>query len=511
LEPAKLDVRSPMFEDIMTEGEGGVPDFRTYLAGEWVAGRRWVEVRSPIDLSTIARVPRLGWGDVGPALAKVYEVGRWRVRDMPGERRLEVLRRAADLMEEAAGDFINALMINAGKTRAAAEGEVRACVERLRIAAMDARKLLGDYVPGDWSSRTLESEGFVRREPYGVVLAIIPFNYPLFDTVNKFTYSVVAGNAVVVKPPSADPIPSILFARVVEAAGFPREGLAVATMPGREAGRLVSDPRVGVVSLTGSTETGVKVLRQAGVKQFIMELGGGDPAIVLDDADPEAAAEELVKGVTSYSGQRCDAIKLILAEAGIYERLKAEILRRVRGVRVGDPRRDDVDAGPLIGPEAVEEMLKAVEEAVKAGCTLLYGGRRLGPTYVEPAILEAPSKEVLKNLTLYRGEVFAPVAVMLRVKGVDEAVELANGRRYGLDAAVFGRDINKIRKLVRHLEVGAIYINESPKHGIGYYPFGGRKDSGIGREGIGYSIEYVTAYKTIVYNYRGKGVWNYYL
>ncbi len=509
MEPVKLSIRSTLLEEVITKGSDGALNFRTYLAGKWVWKDENIVVRSPIDSSVIARVPRLSWSDVEPVLDKMHKRGRWAVRDTPGSKRLRILSRIADFMEDVKEDFVEVLMLNAGKTKRQAEGEVRACIDRLRMAVMDTRRLVGDYIPGDWSSHTLESEAIIRREPYGIVLTVIPFNYPLFDTINKFVYSVVAGNAVIIKPPSADPLPSIIFARVAEAAGFPKEGLAVVTMPGRESGNLVADPRIGVISLTGSTETGLKVLRQAGIKQYVMELGGGDPAIVLNDADPEVTAEKIVAGIVGYSGQRCDAIKLVLAEKGIYEALKARIVEKLSKIKVGDPRKEDTVMGPLIDPRTIDEMLEAVKEATDKGCKLLYGGKRLGPTYVEPTLLEAPSKEVLRELTLYKEEIFAPVAIMMKVSNIDEAIELANGRRYGLDAAIFGKDISKIRRLIRYLEVGAIYINEYPRHGIGYYPFGGRKDSGIGREGIGYSVEYVTAYKSIVYNYKGEGIWDY--
>jgi len=165
--------------------------------------------------------------------------------------------------------------------------------------------------------------------------------------------------------------------------------------------------------------------------------------------------------------------------------------------------------GPLIDPSAVDAMMNAIDDALKNGGRILYGGKRLGATYVEPTLIEHLDHEKIKNLVLYREEVFAPVALITKFKDLDEAVELANGRRYGLDASIFGHDIEKIRKLIRYLEFGAIYVNDMPRHGVGYYPFGGRKDSGIGREGIGYSIEYVTAYKTIIYNYRKAGIWRY--
>jgi glyceraldehyde-3-phosphate dehydrogenase [NAD(P)+] len=196
-------------------------------------------------------------------------------------------------------------------------------------------------------------------------------------------------------------------------------------------------------------------------------------------------------------------------EKRVYESFKAKLVKKLESVKVGDPREKDTDIGPLIDPKAADEMMKAVEEGVKKGLKLLVGGERIGPTYVKPTLLEVTDKEALKGLRLYESEIFAPVALITSFDNDEEAIELANKRKYGLDASVFGEDIARIRKFLRYLEVGAIYVNDMPRHGVGYYPFGGRKASGIGREGIGYSIEHVTALKTIVYNYRGRGVWRY--
>jgi len=503
-----LKLRSPVFSGIYRESNG-VYEFATFVGGKWIWKDEMIDVRSPIDLSIIGRVPRLDWDDIDRALDVVYSAGRWSIRDTPGWRRLELLERLADLMEEHRDDLVESLIINSGKTRGQAMGEVNASIDRLRRADLDARKIYGEYMPGDWDPTTLETEAVVRREPLGVVLAIIPFNYPLFDAVSKFTYSVVAGNAVVIKPPSADPIPILLFAKLVEESGFPKEAFSVLTIPGRESDRLISDWRIQAISFTGSSVTGRKVIQAAGIKQFIMELGGGDPAIVLPDADLDFAAERVAAGIYSYAGQRCDAIKLVLVANDIYQDFRDKLVSQLSRVVVGDPRDEKTTMGPLISPESADEMMNSIEEAVKAGGRILYGGRKLGETYVEPTLIEILDKNVLKGLKLYREEVFAPVALITSFSNLDEAIELANGRAYGLDAAIFGYNMDQVRKLARLLEFGAIYINDMPRHGVGYYPFGGRKDSGIGREGVGYSIEYVTTYKTIVYNYREKGVWRY--
>ncbi len=504
----RLDISSPLFKEIYRLDSDGIPVFKSYIAGEWVEGDEFYEVRSPIDLSVIARVSISSQRDVERALDTLYRYGRWDIRNMPGYKRLSILHKAADLLESNADDIARSLVVNAGKPIQAARGEVKASVDRLRRIDLDLKRVHGDYIPGDWTDETTETEAIVRREPVGIVFAITPFNYPLFDTVNKLSYSSIAGNAFIVKPSSLDPVPVIMFIRLLELAGFPKRALALLTMRGSDVEKILPDPRIGTISLTGSTETGIRVLRSAGIKQFVMELGGGDPAIVLGDADLEWSAQRISRGIYSYAGQRCDAIKLVLAEEPVYDKIKSLLVNELRKVRIGDPRGEGVDMGPLIEEKAADEMMKAIEDAVSKGGRILVGGKRLGKTYVEPTLIEAP-KEKIYDMVLFKKEIFAPIALITSFRSVEEAVDISNRRSYGLDAAVFGRDINKIRYLIRHLEVGAVYINDFPRHGIGYYPFGGRKDSGIGREGIGYAIEYTTAYKTIVYNYKGKGIWEY--
>jgi glyceraldehyde-3-phosphate dehydrogenase [NAD(P)+] len=505
---AKLKELSGELREIYTVNSDEVLSFKTYIAGIWTSTKDLEEVKSPIDLEVYAKVPKLNYEMVDMALQTLYRKGRWEIRDMPGEKRLKVFHTLASLLEKFRQDFVNVLVIGNGKTPSAANGEVNAAIERLERADLDVRKLYGEYVPGDWSTESLEAEAIVRREPLGIVLAITPFNYPLFDVVNKFVYSTVAGNAFILKPASATPLPAIMFAKLAEMAGFPKEALAVITIPGKEMDKIVQDKRIGVISLTGSTETGEQVMKIGGIKQYVMELGGGDSALVMADADPKVSAQKIVTGITSYSGQRCDSIKFVFAEEPIYDKLKENLVEELRKVKVGDPRQDGVTMGPVIDPKTVDEFEFAVKDAVSKGGVILYGGKRLGATYIEPTLIEIDKSKV-KDLYLYKKEVFLSIAVLTQVSNIEEAIELSNGRRYGLDAALFGNDINKIRKAVRMLEVGAVYINEYPKHGIGYFPFGGRKDSGIGREGIGYTIEYVTAYKTVVYNYKGKGIWEY--
>jgi len=507
LEKARIEIRDDRLKEIFEEKDG-IYHFKTYVVGKWLDSEDRILVKSPIDGSIIATIPRLGRDVINNAIDTISAKGKWSIRDVPGEKRLRIFHKVADMLEEIKEDLANVLVIGNGKTRSAAIGEVNASIERLRRSDLDVRRLYGEYIPGDWSTESLESEAIVRREPLGVVLAITPFNYPLFDAVNKIVYSSVAGNAILLKPSTLTPLPAIILARLLELSGFPKDALAVLTIPGNEMKEVIKDSRINVISLTGSSETGREVISLGGIKSYIMELGGGDPAIVLDDADPQVAAVKIVNGITSYAGQRCDAIKIILSEPKIYEILKTNLINELKKIKVGDPRLPETNMGPLIEEKTAEEFEYAVKDAISKGGRVLYGGRRIFGNYVEPTLIEI-DKENVQRTYLYQKEVFAPISLLVKVENIEEAIKLANERRYGLDAAIFGNDMYKIRRMIRYLDVGAIYVNEYPRHGIGYFPFGGRKESGIGKEGIGYPIEYVTGYKTIVYNYKGKGIWEY--
>lgn len=417
----ELEVRSDLIKEIVDYADQ-IPVFKPFMAGEFYSGGETKYVRSPVDGSQIAGFYRPDWDAVDAAIERVSREGRWAARNTPGEERVKIIQRIADLMEECVEDLIEVLVLNTGKTHKAARGEAKGSIDRLRKATLDLRKLPGDYVPGDWDAHTLESEGLIKREPYGVVFAIIPFNYSLFDTVNKFTYSFLPGNAFIIKPPSADPLPVFYFARLVVEAGVPSESFAVIPVPGRESGKIVADRRIQVISFTGSSETGAEVIRNAGIKQFIMELGGGDPAFVLEDADLSLAASKIATGITSFSGQRCDAIKIVFVESSVYHQLKELLVEQLSRVRVGDPRDPETDIGPLIEEATAIEFLKAVE----SGGNLLYGGGRWR-NYVQPALLEVKEWEVLKNLKVFENEVFAPIAVITPFDDLDKAIEWQMG------------------------------------------------------------------------------------
>ncbi|MHA1675673.1 MAG: aldehyde dehydrogenase family protein, partial [Candidatus Njordarchaeales archaeon] len=449
MKKAELDIKSNIFKDIFEVGDDGIPEFKAYLAGKWETSFQKIDVQSPIDGSVIARIPSLTKEQLDKVMDIVYNKGRWDIRNTPGDLRVDFFIKAAEILKEHKEDLINALVINVGKPISNARGEVEATIERLEKVVFDARRILGEYIPGDWSEETLETEGVIKKEPFGIVLGISPFNYPLFISSTKMIPAILAGNAVILKPSSMTPIPPLLFGRILELAGFPKTSFAVLTLRGRDTTYLVQDDRIRVISFTGSTNTGKELTKIAGIKKLHLELGGQDPAIVLADADLELASKRIAKGVTSFSGQRCDAIRLILVEGSVYQKFKELLMKEILRYKLGDPRNEENQMGPLIREKVAEFIDELVKDAIKKGAKVLMGGKRNG-AYYEPTLLEI-SKEKLHELRAFNEEVFGPLTMIVKVGNIDEAIKIANSSRFGLDASIFGENDAKIRKIVRYL------------------------------------------------------------
>jgi glyceraldehyde-3-phosphate dehydrogenase [NAD(P)+] len=359
----------------------------------------------------------------------------------------------------------------------------------------EVKKISGEYIPGDWSDDTRGKIAVVIREPVGVVAAISPFNYPLFIQAAKVIPALLAGNSVVLKPASSTPLSALMFARVLQESGIPNGCLNVITGPGSIGMKLVEHPHISLVSFTGSTKAGREISRAAEVKHLHLELGGKAVAIVLSDADVGLAARKCVEGAFRNAGQRCDAVSLALVEEGVADLFVEKVLEEAGKWTVGDPRWDDVKMGPLINSSQVERVHRLVVDAVEKGAKLLMGGRFEG-NYYQPTVLD----HVPKSAEIMWEEIFGPVLPIARVRDVGEALEIASAQRYGLDSCVFTNNFYRMWSVAKRLQVGSVTVNDMPRHGVGYFPFGGVKESGIGREGIGYSIDEMTVLKTIVFN-----------
>lgn len=475
---------------------GDVPCLRLLIGGQWrdAHSEQVFEIRSPINGAPIAEAQRADKSDLEAAIATA-RAARDGFRSTPAATRLQICQEAATVVERHLDSFVQAIVVDMGKTPEQARSEVKATIERLGLVREEVRKIFGEYLPGDWIAETAGKSAVVLREPVGTVAAFGPFNYPLFLAASKIIPALAAGNTVVAKAPSDDPIPLVLFARALEEAGLPPGVLNVVTGSGGEIGEtLAAHPDVGMVSFTGSSGVGRSIAAAAGPKPLHLELGGNAAAIILDDADLPWAAEKTVMGAFKNAGQRCDAVSRVLVERSVYDEYMDLALKEATTWPAGDPRSPGVKVGPLIKPAASKAVGRLVSDAVDKGARLLAGGDS-SAAYYEPTVLA----DVPLSADIVWEETFGPVLAVLPVRDLDDALEIANRSRYGLDSAVFTTNLERAWRAARALECGQVHVNDAPAHGVGHFPFGGRKpDSGVGREGLGYSIDECTVLKTVV-------------
>ncbi len=476
---------------------GGARRYPAFINGKWVpsSDNKWIDVTNPADGSVVGHVPALARKDVEAAIDAAHAARR-KIRDVPAIARIELLERAAHLLEADRSLLVDVVVAESGKPVAVAKGEVKSTLERLRLTAQEARSMHGEYIPGDWVEDTKNKMAVVRRVPRGVVAAITPFNYPLFIAAAKVAPALVAGNTVVVKPSTETPLSMLFFAKAMEEAGLPAGALNIVTGRGREIGDVLAEsPRIDMISFTGSTAVGERIASKAGMKHLALELGGKGAALVLEDANLDLAAKEIARGGLRFQGQRCDAVSRVLVHEKVADAFVARLLAEVAKYPMGDTRDEKTAIGPLITPKAVAYAQELVLDARSKGAKVLAGGGFVGQ-YHEPTVLD----RVTPDMRIAWEEQFAPILPVIRVHSVEEMLDLANRSEYGLDSSVFTNDVNKAWGVAKRLEDGAVTINGYPAHGVGHFPFGGNKKSGMGREGIGASIEEMTRVQTIVLN-----------
>jgi len=465
---------------------------RLYVGGEWRSVEETIPVRDLAEGGTVAHVGA-GTAEDADAALSAAEGARAATRESTIVERVRWLEAVADGIERRKAELAETIAREAGKPITSARGEVDSAAERFRRAVEEARGLRGEYREGTTAGHE-GWEAIVRPEPMGVVLCIAPYNYPLATTALQVAPALAAGNSVVLKPATRTPVSALILAEIVDEAGLPDGALNVVTGHSGEIGDvLAGDGRVDAVAMTGSSNAGEHVARESGMVNLHMELGGNAPAIVFPDADLESVASACAKGSLKYAGQRCSAVSRVLAHESIHDGLAALLDREVSNYAVGDPLDESTDLGPLISKEQAEWVEELVDDAVERGATLARGGERDG-TRFEPTLLT----NVPHDARILHEEQFGPVVAMTAVADEREALELANAGDLGLDSCVFTADHDRAMRVADELQAGAVRINGAPSHGLGDIPFGGVGASGIGREGLGVSIEAFTTTKSIV-------------
>ena len=471
----------------------GKPAWSMFVSGKWLRPVSFMDVYSPVTDSTYAYVPMASQSDAEYALKSAFKAKR-SISKMPAHKRADLLLNVAERLSAYKTELLEHLAYEAGKPIKQGEGEFKASILRLKYAAQECEEIYGESITGDYSPFKEDKLGLIIRQPLGTILAITPFNYPIFTAISKIAPAIAAGNSVILKPASDTPIASMYIAKAFEEAGLPEGVLNVVTGKSSEIGdMLIRSNYVNGISFTGSTAVGHHIAETAGMKKLHLELGGKAPAIVLEDADLDLTAKEIVAGGLAFSGQRCDAISRVLVVDSVADELVKKIVNQAKKWKVGDPFSDKTSIGPLINPRAVSKVHELVTDAVDRGAELLMGGKKRKNHYW-PTVLD----KVPLTARIAWEETFGPVIPIIRVKDEKEAVKIANKSDYGLDAAVFTENIDKALNIAMDLEDGEVTINAHPAHGLGIFPFGGVKSSGMGREGIKYSILEMTEVKSIV-------------
>jgi acyl-CoA reductase-like NAD-dependent aldehyde dehydrogenase len=467
-----------------------------FVDGKWIERGELAEIRAPYDGAVIAQVFQGTRADAELAISSAVKAFGT-TRRLPAFERQRVLRRVAQSLVQRKDEFSRTLAQEAGKPLKAARTEVDRAAFTFNVAAEESTRIYGEYLPLDWQEYTAGRWGIVRRFPLGPIAGITPFNFPLNLVAHKVAPSIAAGCPLVLKPAPQTPLCSILLAEAVQEAGWPDGGLNVIPLSNEHARLLITDDRLKMISFTGSAAVGWAIKRDAGKKKVVLELGGNAALIVHSDADLAYAAERCVAGAFGYAGQTCISVQRVLAERSVYGKFVDLLLSGVGKLRMGDPLEESTDVGPLIRESDAIRAADWIQEAVRGGARLLCGGQRKG-SFLEPAVLTGTRADMKVNCQ----EIFAPVVTVEPYDNFDSAIRQVNNSAYGLQAGIFTRDAKLMFTAYEELEVGGLIAGDVPSFRIDHMPYGGIKDSGLGREGLRYAIEEMTEPKLLVMNLR---------
>ena len=464
------------------------------LAGRPIETGAELVVASKYSGAAVTRVARASRDLVTEAIDRAA-AARDAVRRLPSHHRQAVLAHVVQRVTARHADFAAALAIEAGKPIRDARGEVTRLIDTLRIAAEEAVRITGEWLPLDISPRATGYQALVRRFPVGVCGFITPFNFPMNLVAHKIGPAIAAGCPWVLKPASATPVGALLLGEVLAETDLPPGAFSILPCSAADAEPLVTDERVALLSFTGSPAVGWELKARAGRKRVALELGGNAACLVDADADLDFAADRLTFGAFYQSGQSCISVQRVYAHRHIYEPLRARLVERAARLRLGDPLDEATDLGPLIAESEAVRVEQWVAEAVAAGARVLCGGRRRGAFY-EATWLEDVDPRQKASCT----EVFGPVATLTPFDDFAAAVRAANDSAFGLQCGVFTRDLRHAFYAYEELEVGGVIVGDVPSFRVDSMPYGGVKQSGLGREGVRYAIEEMTERKVLVLN-----------
>lgn len=464
------------------------------IGGKWTDKDEKINVYDPFDNSVIDTVPKADRQDALLAIESAvrgYKISK----SLKVYERAEILFKTADFIERNLEDFAVTIAREGSKTIKEARKETRRCANTLRISAEESKRILGETIPFDSFPGGENRLGYYYRFPIGIILAITPFNDPLNLVAHKLGPAFASGNSVILKPATVTPLSAIKLAKAFIECGLPAECLQVITGNGNEIGPvLVKDERIRMVSFTGGVEAGKEVAAMAGIKKIGMELGSNSPVIVWKDTDIDYAADSCVSGAFWAAGQNCIGVQRVYIHNDIYDAFREKFVEKTLKYKIGNKLQENTDMGPMITEKEAARVESWVAEAIEKGAKCLCGGKRNG-ALMEPTVLE----NVPENATIHVEEVFGPAVNLYKISSIEEAIEKSNSLNYGLLAGIFTSDINIALKAAYEVDCGGVMINESTDYRLDMMPFGGIKNSGLGREGIKFALQEMTEPKVICF------------
>ena len=465
------------------------------LAGEWVDRDQVIEIKNPYDNSLLDTVPKATREDALAAI-EAAQKGFQEMKKLTAYERSLLLSKAAQIMEKRKEELAQSLSKEVGKTINEARGEVARALQTLSLSAEEAKRLAGEEVRFDGAPTGGGKMGLYLRVPLGTVVAITPFNFPLNLAMHKIAPALAAGNSVILKPASATPLTDILLGEILMEAGIPPLAFQVITGPGGEVGNtLVEDERVKMVTFTGSRQVGKEIMRRKGYKRATMELGSNSAVIICEDAQLDKAFPRVVLGAYALAGQVCISVQRIFVHESLFDTFVERYVEEAKGLKVGNQLMEDTKVGPMIEPKEAKRVREWIDEAVSAGAQLLCGGEINGALMTPAVVTHCP-----RNVRLFTEEAFGPVVLINPFSTFEEAVGLTNDSVYGLQTGIYTQNIYKAWQAAREVEAGGIIINDVPTFRVDLMPYGGMKESGMGREGPSYAIKEMTEIKLVCFD-----------
>ena len=468
---------------------------KMYVGGEWIDKDDKIEVMNSYNDTVVDTVPSADLEDLEAAIASA-ERGARVMADIPAYDRYLMLKKTAEIMEERQEDLGRTITLEEGKVITEGRMEANRAIQTMTLSAEEAKRLYGETIPLDAAPGWGGQLGFTLRVPCGVVAAISPFNFPLNLVCHKVGPALAAGNSVIIKPASDTPLSAIKLTEALLDAGVPAEAVQCVTGSGGKIGdALVADERVRKVTFTGSRDIGERICRTAGLKKVTMELGSNSPLIVMPDADMDKVVKGTIASGFANAGQVCISAQRIITNREVYADYLDALTEGVKEISTGDPLREDVKMGPMVRADDAVRVNEWITEAVSGGARTVVGGEYEGAMH-QPTIVA----DVKPEMRISCDELFGPAVAVTPFSDIDEAIEMANDSNYGLSAGIFTQNVDWAMQFARRVHSGNLMINSGPQWRADLMPYGGVKESGMGKEGPRYAVEEMTELKMVVYH-----------